>query len=960
MACLALPEVSDTGLGLLSELTVFDKYAKYLQYYQRRENWDEIVERNKAMQVHKYPNLKQEINAIYENFVRPKLALPSMRSLQFAGKPIEINPTRVMNCAALPIDDVRAFREIMFLLMGGTGVGYSVQHAHINKLPRITHPTSSRRYLIQDSLMGWADAVDALIKAYLCGAPRPIFDGRDIRERGALLKTTGGRAPGPEGLLTALANMERVLERFPHGARLTSLPIHDIICFSASAVLSGGIRRSAMISLFDFDDMEMIEAKSGEWWVDNPQRALANNSAMALRHKITRSHFDNYMERVEESGSGEPGIFFVNDSNALTNPCFRGDTLVTTDQGLRRIDRLVGASTRVWDGTQWVKVDNFRVTGENQPTLEIELHDGSSVVVTPYHTMILADGTRLEARHLSLGDHLAIGNHETVGGCAAASAYLKGFLVGDPTSEKYALYLYPEEPKFVCADRLATSAKQTLPNLSGMRSDTETEVSWRSDTTFMAMQGLSARHFTSWATEAKVEFPAEVFEWDRDSRAEFVAGVMDADGTAFDSANGFSYQVTSIHRDWLVGFQALLKTMGVQSTIGAPHPGGFQEFANERWALSIPQASSIKLAREVSFTRLTSFADRECKYNVKPEWNRVAAIRKAGVEKRVYCCTVPSTNSLTIGVGIQVGQCAETQVDRNFCNLTTMNLSAVESQGDLEAFASAAAFLGTLQAGYTDYHYLRPVWRERTEKEALLGVSMTGIARDDLHRFDFPRAVARVAQVNESLADWIGINPAYRLTANKPEGTSSAVLQTSSGLHAWHDKFFIRRTRYTHDSALIQYLRDTFPKLVEDDRRDPNLAVVSLPCRAPDNAVTREEPMLDMLERIRKMSTEWVRPGHRKGHNGHSVSATVSVKDNEWGDLKDWMWDHRHDYNGITVLPYDGGTYEQAPFESITEDQYRMMAQGLPKTLNLDQVREEVDGTLRQQEIACASGACEI
>lgn len=118
--------------------------------------------------------------------------------------------------------------------------------------------------------------------------------------------------------------------------------------------------------------------------------------------------------------------------------------------------------------------------------------------------------------------------------------------------------------------------------------------------------------------------------------------------------------------------------------------------------------------------------------------------------------------------------------------------------------------------------------------------------------------------------------------------------------------------------------------------------------------------MLDMLERIRKMSTEWVRPGHRKGHNGHSVSATVSVKDNEWGDLKDWMWDHRHDYNGITVLPYDGGTYEQAPFESITEDQYRMMAQGLPKTLNLDQVREEVDGTLRQQEIACASGACEI
>lgn len=867
------------GLRLLSELTVFDKYARYIEAERRRETWDEIIDRNCEMHCRRYPGVADEIRALYRAFVFPKVVLPSMRSLQFAGKPIELVNSRLMNCAATPIDDPRAFREIMFLLLGGTGVGFSVQTAHINQLPRVTQPVTTRRYVIQDSIIGWAEAVDALFKAYLCGKPKPLFVYDDIRPRGARLRTTGGRAPGPDGLRVALENVDARLAAMPHGHQMRPIEVHDLICFIAQSVLSGGIRRSAMISLFDFDDEEMIHAKSGQWWVDNPQRALANNSAMALRHRITRRQFDQFMGRVEESGAGEPGIYFGNDPNSLTNPCFKADTLVTTRQGVRQIKDLVGQSVEVWDGSGWVTVDNFRVTGENQPTLEIELHDGSSVVVTPYHTMILEDGTRVEARHLSVGDRLAVGNVAFDGADQEIDPFERG-----------------EDAALACMDD-------------------------------------------------GVVFPLDVFSWSRDSRGAFVDGVVQTAIPDFNfPRNHGVYDIVSVSHDWVEKFQTLLKTVGVFGTVIRQVEGPEVELLEDKklWVLELPHTIFTKA------------------YKPGNEWNQVKAIRPAAVESRVYCCTVDSTNSLTIGIGIQTGQCAEASVNQNFCNLTTFNFSVIESQQDLRDFAKAAAFLGTLQAGYTDYHYLRPVWQERTEKEALLGVSMTGIARSDFSRFDLRDAAQQVIETNQQIARQIGINSAYRLTVNKPEGTSSAVLQTSSGVHAWHDRYFIRRTRYSADSPLVRHLRETLPDAVEADRRDPSLAVVSLPCRAPDNAITRHEPMDQLLDRIHRCSTEWVREGHRKGHNGHSVSATVSVKPNEWGRLRDWMWNHRYQYNGLSVLPYDGGTYEQAPFETISPAQYHALAQQLPDTLALHRVTEVDDGTEHSQEVACAGGACTI
>jgi len=293
----------DLGLSALSSLTIFSKYAKYVPELKRRETWEEIVGRYEQMMVKKYPKLEDMIRQA-TGYIRDKKVLPSMRALQFAGAAAEVNNARIYNCCYLPIDSIHSFNETMFLLLGGTGVGYSVQKQHVAQLPAITKPGKQRNYLIEDSIMGWADAVKVLMKAYLEEGFMPKFDFRAIRKKGARLITAGGKAPGPEPLKICLAHVEAVLSRIEPGNQLSPLHCHDILCHIANSVLAGGIRRSAMIALFSHDDEEMITCKYGNWWETNEQRGRANNSAVLLRGSVEEEEFNSLWKRIEASGSG--------------------------------------------------------------------------------------------------------------------------------------------------------------------------------------------------------------------------------------------------------------------------------------------------------------------------------------------------------------------------------------------------------------------------------------------------------------------------------------------------------------------------------------------------------------------------------------------------------------------------------------------------------------------------------
>jgi ribonucleoside-diphosphate reductase alpha chain len=315
------------------------------------------------------------------------------------------------------------------------------------------------------------------------------------------------------------------------------------------------------------------------------------------------------------------------------------------------------------------------------------------------------------------------------------------------------------------------------------------------------------------------------------------------------------------------------------------------------------------------------------------------------------------TNNKEIGAN----PCVEISLKSlGFCNLVETNVSDLTTQEEYEERCRAAAFIATLQASYTDFHYLRDGWKRTAEKEALIGVSMTGIASGNVLKLDMTKAAKIVAETNKRVAQLIGINPAARTTTCKPSGTSSIVLGTSSGIHAWHNDYYIRRVRIGKNEAIYHHLFLNHSELVKDEYFKPHLqAVIEVPQKAPEGATLRTESAISLLERVKKVYNEWVLPGHNRGDNTNNISCTVTIKDGEWVDVGQWMWDNRSSYTGLSVLPYDSGTYVQAPFEDCTKEQFEEAFKNL-SNIDLTQVVEFEDLTDLQGEAACSAGGCTV
>jgi ribonucleoside-diphosphate reductase alpha chain len=298
-------------------------------------------------------------------------------------------------------------------------------------------------------------------------------------------------------------------------------------------------------------------------------------------------------------------------------------------------------------------------------------------------------------------------------------------------------------------------------------------------------------------------------------------------------------------------------------------------------------------------------------------------------------------------------------------------VSDVQNQLDLNDRVSVAAFFGTLQAGFTDFHYLRPIWQKTTQKDALLGIGMTGIGSGEILKYDLELAANTAKVVNSMISEKLGTNEAARITCIKPSGTTSLVLGTASGIHAWHAPYYLRTMRFGKNEDVAAYLMVNHPELCEDDVLRPTDTVcVRIPVKAPEGSIFRTETPIETLKRVKKFSTEWINNGHINGDNTHNVSATISIDKNkkydalfgvidEWELVGMWMWENREVYNGLSVLPYWDHTYQQAPFEDITEEEYNKRINAL-HALDLTKVTELDDSVDFGQVAACAGGACEV
>jgi ribonucleoside-diphosphate reductase alpha chain len=316
------------------------------------------------------------------------------------------------------------------------------------------------------------------------------------------------------------------------------------------------------------------------------------------------------------------------------------------------------------------------------------------------------------------------------------------------------------------------------------------------------------------------------------------------------------------------------------------------------------------------------------------------------------------TNDLDWGTN----PCAEIALQSGqFCNLTTTNLTGIKNEKDLENRVYAAALLGTLQATYTDFPYLSENWKHTTEREALIGCSFTGIAdASSLTGEQLQKASRLVLEINDKYSRKLGINQAARTTAIKPEGTASCVLGSSSGIHARHDQYYLRRVRMNRDDELAKYLMKVIPELVEDDLSSKTGVVVTIPQESPEGAIVRtKETALELFDRVKLYYNDWVVPGHRSGANTHNVSCTINYKPEEVVELKQKLWDDRLQYAAVSLLPADDTVYSQSPFESCDEETFKKY-DAMVKEIDLSKVMEMEDNTNRAEQLACAGGVCEI
>jgi len=996
---------------VLSDITVFSKYSKYLEESETRESWGQICDRYENMMKGKYPGITGDIVSHMQN-VRDKKLLPSMRAMQFAGPAIARNHSRIYNCAYLPLNDYRSFSEAMFLLLGGTGVGYSVQFHHVEQLPTITKPVKERKYVVADSIEGWADAVKALMKSYYgMTTSKPRFDFGDIREKGARLVTAGGKAPGPEPLKECLFKVEQILDRKSQGEKLTTVECHDIMCHIANAVLAGGIRRAAMISLFSFDDTAMATCKYGNWWEQNEQRGRANNSSVILRHKVTKSEFMDLWKRIEASGSGEPGVYFSNDKDWGTNPSLRAGTKVLTTEGIFPIEELQDKTFKVKNLNGEISDAKCWLSGKDQKLWKLTLKDGSEYYSTKEHEWPVWDGDRyvkVNTPNIKAGSKLpflretklfdgTLGNYN--------DGFLSGWIIGDGwvsnryDYSEYGMIVSDLDDESNVSKLLIDTITHNVPDFKGsfkrryrnVFEDFEEEAQVRLMDSGTKEISINNKKFDKYikafgVVDKNVGLPKAVWaEGSENYRKGLIDGLFSSDGHV--EKNKKRITLTSSRRKLIDDVSELLGFYGIKTTIKSSTTKlDNKEYV--RYDLRINENQSIKqfmslftLSVKHKQEELDSYKFKNTKDNNQVE---VLFVEETNLNEDVWDISVHDETHCFQLSKVVTGNCCEIALKPyQFCNLTEVNVSDVQNQEELEARIGSASFFGTLQAGFSDFHYLRDIWKRTTDKDALVGVGMTGIGSGKVLDLDLEKAAQVAKDVNSEVAALIGINEASRVTTVKPSGTTSCVLGTSSGIHAWYNDYYVRRIRLGKNESLCTYLTINHPELIEDDFFRPNdQSVVSIPQKAPEGSILRTETAVELLERVKKFNLEWVKAGHRKGNNTNNVSATISIdkqrlydgsklvsdsnsekmlgglKD-EWEVVGEWMWKHRETYNGISVLPYDGGTYKQAPFEDITKEQYDNMIETL-KDVDLSKVIELDDNTDFGQAPACSSGKCEI
>ncbi len=924
---------------LMADAKFFEGYSRYDNEKSRYETWEEAVDRVMSMHEEYYKD-KLEVLTPYIDEARDayknKLALGAQRALQFGGEQILKHNVKLYNCTSSYADRTEFFGEVFYILLGGAGVGFSVQKHHVSRLPKISERKKKPKiHVVEDSIEGWADALDILLSSYFVGGGKhPEFEGHRVffdfslvRPKGSFI-SGGFKAPGPDGLRLALDKIELLLQKLILDKKTTVLrPIHvyDIVMHTSDAVLSGGVRRSAAICLFSIDDEEMIKAKTGNWFVDNPQRGRSNNSVVIVRDKTSKEQFENIISSIKEFG--EPGFFFADSTEHTTNPCceigmfpqidgksgFQGcvsyDTKLITKDGLEIIGNVVDENREIeiWNGKNWSKVKPI-LTGTNRNLYRVMFSDGSYLDATDNHKFLAKTRFDKEYKEFTTTElinysgkyslYVPRANIQYENGINVEYAYDYGFMLGDGSCTK-------QNNKVRMP---AIGVGEPYTNTFTFKSKTI-----QSESTYV-YNGVEKKwkHYEfpdldkNFCFKLKYEYglPKEIFAWDRKSIIDFLAGWIDSDGTR--KPNGFliagdEYKIKDC--------QLLLKKIGIEHC--SIHVGGRKgEKTNvgirtkDIWHIYVCDAKDLYAQKFVMPIRKTPIANGKNQI--------IKYITKLDGLYNSYCFEETEFH-----------QGVFNNVLTKQCNLTEINGAMCDNEEIFYKACRAASILGTLQAGYTNFKFLSETSRKIFEREALIGCSITGFMNNPETLFDkriLKKGAEIILQVNKELAAILGINPAARTTCTKPAGTTSIFLKSSSGIHAEEFERYIRHVQLNKTTEVASLIAKINPAMVEDSVWSANNDdyVISFPIIPKKGSIFKDDMMgVKHLEKIKLVQESWIEfgtdpelcadPGIR-----HNVSNTIIVDD--WTEISDYIYENKKNFGGISFMANTGDKqFNQAP-----------------------------------------------
>jgi hypothetical protein len=966
-----------SGLQELQNYTFVSKYARWLEDKNRRETWKEAVDRVREMMHIKYAdfNIREDIDWAYDMMYKKKV-LGSQRALQFGGDPILKRHAKIYNCTSSYCDRLRFFQECFWLLLCGSGTGFSVQKHHVAKLPTLEHnPPKGQgtKYVVEDSIEGWADALGVLLSSYFSKPieefkeyknTHVIFDYSEIRPQGSNLSSGVGKAPGFKPLANGLEKIRALLDRCVGNGqkRLRSIDAYDIIMHSSDAVLSGGVRRSASLALFSADDEEMAKAKTGNWYIENPQRARSNNSALLLKSETTPEQFARLMESVKEFG--EPGFIWSDSTEMTFNPCVVADSTVVTDRGIKMVEDLINKPfNAIVDGVSYPSYKGFWKTGTKQ-VIELQLKSGRTLRVTPNHKIMTTTGWK-EAGDINFGESVVINNHrsyplDNIANFNPTSSdwkkgYLLGLFLGDGNHSRSSAQLkWWGESK----EQYRKDAYEMLSSVGFVNSHNKLEqnaVAIYSSIESKGLMQFAMDNDCMIGTSKRLSKKSICGSWNHISG--LIAGYFDADGTVLvNNVKGSSLRISSTQLENLQHLQIALNSLGIYSKIYKNRrsegdrvmpdgKGGTKNyFCQASHELVISSDNIVRFAKYVPIKNLDKHNKIQTivnNYQRMPNRTNFVdtLINKTIIgDLDVYDCTVEDIHAFD-NDSIYVHNCVEVgmwPVDEESgksgwqgCNLSTINCSSIEDEDDFYDRCKAAAIIGTLQAGFTKLDYLGKISCRIFEREALLGVSLTGIMeKHDLVLSEkVLRAGAKIAvETNKEVSKKIGINQAARVTCLKPEGTSSSMLGTSSGIHPHHAKRYIRHVQANVLEAPYQHFKKINAQACEKSSWSANNTdeVIKFPIEVPDGSKLKNQlPAVEMLSIVKETQKNWVYSGKNRSlctqeYLSHNVSNTVTVKPEEWDEVAKYIYDNRKYFAGISLIPQSGDKdYPQAPFTTV-------------------------------------------